>query len=434
MWFKKNKTKNKNWLYFFYSFFIILIPWQIRWIYSTPKLDGGTWEYGTLSIYASMIVLGLTALSFAFSFDLKPYFSKDKFVYLIFLYFFVTSIFSPNPKVSFYYLLIIVGAVLFAHIFRHVPKKLSLLMFVLSGFVQSILALYQFSAQEVVANKWLGMARHLPGTLGDSVVQFADHRILRAYGAFTHPNILGGFLFVSIMIALYLWFEFYKERQAEKWKLNISKGQFLYFIFLIISLSLASFAILASFSRSAVLALLTCVLLLLIFNAKQSNWLAVNVVAKFLVFFVLISMVFNLWVPGAWSSRIKSEGRLEAKSNQERISSWQHFYWEDIDDVLFGQGLGMNSYITYYKNENIKIYQAQPIHNVFVLILAEMGIIGFALLVLLLSRLVIFFKKADINFKIILVGLLIIAMLDHYLWTSWTGLLMLVFVIASLKK
>ncbi len=42
--------------------FVLLIPWQSRFIYKDVMLDGQIWQYGRLSIYASMIVLLLASL------------------------------------------------------------------------------------------------------------------------------------------------------------------------------------------------------------------------------------------------------------------------------------------------------------------------------------------------------------------------------------
>lgn len=424
----------KQLLYFFYALFIIALPWQTRWIFFDKTVQGDVWEYGRLGIYCSMLLLLMAALFFVLQKGLKPYFSKDKLFYISFGYFFLISLFSPVPQVSLYYIFLCLLAALFYLLYKTIPKYLSLKIFLFSGLLQSIFALYQFSGQKITANKWLGLASHLPMNLGDSVVEFSGHRILRAYGSFTHPNILGGFLFAIIMVGLYLWLKFYQDRQKEKWKVSLNKTQLFYFLFIITTLAFASFAILATFSRSALLALFFSIFCLLIIYIARSNWLAVNVIGKFVVFFVLISTVFNIWVPGAWQSRLIGDARLETKSSQERVSSLGQFYWQDGSDYLFGQGLGMNSLVTFYERGDKAIYDAQPIHNLFLLVLAEVGILGILLLAVIVFHLWPIFKKSECWFKFLFIGLIVISLFDHYIWTSWLGWFLFVFVLASLKK
>lgn len=430
----KKETAKKRLLFFFYGLLIILLPWQTRWIFFDQKIQGEVWEYGRLGIYASMLTLFLLAVSFACNTSLKPYFSKDKFLYISFIYFFIVSIFSPIPQISFYYLLMIFLAILFAYIFRHLPKVFSFSLLLLSGLLQSIFAIYQFSTQSIGANKWLGMASHLPQNLGDSVVEFSGIRILRAYGSFSHPNVLGGFLVLTIFAGIYLWISFYQDRQKEKWQKHLTATKLFYFLFIIASLIISSFALLASFSRSALLALAISLVSFFIISIIKKKWLTTIVVGKYIIFFILMIMVFNILVPNAWQSRIKSEGRLETKSNVERVDSFGHFYWNDWRDVLFGQGLGMNTFVSHQNNIDKPIYATQPIHNVFLLALAEIGILGIIFLFGILFKFWGVFKKANNLAKCLFFSFIIIAMFDHYFWTSWSGWLMMAFVLANLYK
>lgn len=426
-------SKN-NLLYFFYSLFIIVLPWQTRWIFFDPKIGGEVWEYGRLGIYFSMILLFIVAILFSLKINLKPYFSKDKLFYFSILYFLIINIFSPIPQVSYYYLILVLLAILFFYIFQNIPKIFSLKIFLFSGLIQSIYALYQFLSQRVLANKWLGLASHAPENLGDSVVEFSNQRILRAYGSLPHPNILGGFLLVVILVALYLWLKFYKENKIEKHKIEINKEKIFYFSFIISSISLASFAMLATFSRSAILVLLFSLVILLILYLQKKDWLSTIIIAKFILFFILIFTIFNIWMPGAWNSRIQSEGRLETKSTEERVNSFGQFYWQDTRDILFGQGLGMNSFVSHENNIEKEIYETQPIHNVFLLAIAEIGIFGLLLLLIYSIRLWPLLKKSDNYFKVLLLALLIVSLFDHYIWTTWIGWVLLFFALANLQK
>jgi len=46
------------------GFLLFLLPWQTIWIYQEKFLNGAKWEYGTLGLYATEILLWLCALLF----------------------------------------------------------------------------------------------------------------------------------------------------------------------------------------------------------------------------------------------------------------------------------------------------------------------------------------------------------------------------------
>lgn len=70
--------------------------------------------------------------------------------------------------------------------------------------IESILAIMQFMFQSTYFNKWFGLAYHDITIAGNSVVTTVSDKLLRPYGTLPHPNILGGFLAVAAIIALWL--------------------------------------------------------------------------------------------------------------------------------------------------------------------------------------------------------------------------------------
>ena len=52
---------------------VFLLPMQTRWIIKTGELNGGYWEYGTISLYSTDILLAVLLVLFVFSF-----FGKEK--------------------------------------------------------------------------------------------------------------------------------------------------------------------------------------------------------------------------------------------------------------------------------------------------------------------------------------------------------------------
>ena len=408
----------------FLSLFIVVFPWQVRWIFHDYTLGGSVWEYGRLSLYGSIIILLLAGLFFILSHKQEISFSKNKFLYFIFLYSIIVGLLSGAPIVYFYYLAIIYLAVLFAYLLRFLPKYFIFKIFLVSGLIQAVLAIYQFLTQRILPNKWLGLAAKLPSTLGTSVVEFADQRILRAHGALPHPNMLGGFFFLVIFLGIYLWIDFYKQEKKKVCQL----------VFVLFSLALSTYGLLTTLSRSAFLALALGLLSVLLINIFRKNWLVVGVVVKYLIAVILVFYSFTFWAPGAWSSRWQASGRLEKQSVEYRIDTLDQLNFKNYKNILVGQGLGLNTWGTYQANSEVEVYNVQPIHNIFILALAEVGILGIALLIMIL---VLIFKSAtrvDVLSTSLLLGLIVIGMFDHYLWTSWLGWLLLAFGLVNLYR
>ena len=433
--FFKDQNLNKNLFKFFLAIFIVLIPFHTRWIIFDLSFGADIWEYGRVSLYLNVLVLFLATLFFALSRRRQEfYFSKKWFLYFIFTYSIIVSFFSLYPLLSFHYLLFIYLAVLFAYLLKFSSKWFVFKAFLLSGFIQSLLAIGQTFSQKVGANKWLGLAEHLPATLGTSVVEIGELRLLRAYGSLPHPNILGGFLFVVIFVGLYLWINFYRQELAEDKKEKISKKKILELVFIISSLAVSSFALLASFSRSALLALLLSLFSVLLINIFRRSWLTASMIAKYLILFILVFISFNIWWPGTWASRFDFSSRLEQKSVEERISTLDQLNWNNYRNGFIGQGLGMNTLATYYQYPEKKIYDVQPIHDIFILMLAEVGAIGAFLLFNVVRMIIKSANQVDVMSTSLILGLLIIGLFDHYLWTSWTGWLLMAFALVNLYR
>ncbi len=419
---------------FFLGLFVISLPLQTRWIFSDQLFDGQIWEYGRLSLYITMIILLLSALFFALSHKKEIYFSKNKFLYFIFAYSIIISILSPIPSVSLYYLGIIYIAILFGYLLRFVSKTWILSLILFSGLIQSIIALQQLFQQKIVANKWLGIAEHLSETLGTSVVEFMDQRFLRVYGLLPHPNILAGFLFLTIFSAIYLWIDIYTEKKEEKWVNFLNTHNVKKVIFILLTLILSTYALLATFSRSAVIALIISLFSVLLINIFKNKWVIVQIILKYIVLFIVIFYSFNLYFPSLWNVRLEITGRLEAQSIEERVDSFSQIDLQDTRSIIFGQGLGMNTYFTYNTNKLSNAYEAQPIHNIFILLFAEIGIIGVFILLSIVKKIIKSAKEADLLSTSVLLGFGIIGLFDHYIWTSYIGWLLVCLAVSLLYK
>jgi hypothetical protein len=83
-------------------------------------------------------------------------------------------------------------------IFRRVIQIL-----IFTGLFQSIIGIWQFIIQKSVGLFWLKESQISPSIDGVAKILIDEEMYIRAYGLFPHPNILGGFLLVSIILSLF---------------------------------------------------------------------------------------------------------------------------------------------------------------------------------------------------------------------------------------
>ena len=347
--------------YLFYLF-IFLLPWQTRWIWHYFEIGGETSQYLSFSLYGTEILLWLIlVLTIIYKIKVKDEeitilnFKILDFYILFFLFFIVailTILWAQNLQVAFYYLTkFLTGFALLIFIinFKFSFKKIGW-AFVFAGLGQAILGIYQFLAQKVFVCKWLGLAEQLPQTLGVSVIEVNGLRLLRAYGAFTHPNILGGFLAICLAVLIILIF-LAKTKKAS--------------IFLWLFLPILLAGLFFTFSKSAFLALGAGLLFIIIFV-----FLSQDVEAKFnlsqiiLVIFTVLAILAIIY-QGPVLARIKGESRLEQKSFAERS-----LYFEQAKNLIkenWFKGVGLGNYtLALYNQLSDKqpVWYYQPVHNV----------------------------------------------------------------------
>ena len=413
--------------------FIFLLPWQTRLILKEGDLDG-YWEYGTVSVYGtgillcflfllaivSLVIDKLQIQNYKSQINYKFKITKIATVAIFFLVFASLSIFWAESKIvalmAGLRLVEGVGLFLILQIFNFDWKKFSW-AFILSALIQASLGIYQFLIQTTFASKWLGMALHDPATLGTIVVEASSERWLRAYGSLPHPNMLGAFLAIGMFLAIIL----YQKSLASRGK-----------IILVSIFSILAFGLFTTFSKSAILAFVIVLLFFLvgsfIFKEVKENR---QLLSKSICLFALVAIIFSIifWEPVA--TRVRGTGRLEAKSTNERISYFGES-WQLIKSHPF-LGVGLGNYTLALHNEinpNLKSWEYQPVHNIYLLVLAELGIFGFTLFLLLLASFFmplqnnrtwynLFDHRNTVFFLILLVGLF-----DHYFWTLYFGIIL----------
>src|SRR3990167_2572769 len=208
--------------YGFYLF-LFLLPWQTRLIWREARLNGFTWEYGRLSLYATQLLLLALLLLYGVWLARLGRLRLHKFTRLlarfrepaVLIYWFCVALvavaglsllWALEVQIAYYRWLVLAQAVAlmsFVTLFDLKLEKIAV-AFVASAAVQGIFAIWQFLTQYVPANKWFGLAEHLSTIGGSIILQTDSERWLRAYGSLPHPNILAGWLVVGVLFLLYL--------------------------------------------------------------------------------------------------------------------------------------------------------------------------------------------------------------------------------------
>lgn len=295
--------------------------------------------------------------------------------------------------------------------------------FLTSILFQATLAIYQFLSQNSFAFKYLGLAEHNPQDLGVAVIETSTGRWLRAYGGLDHPNILGGVLAISLILAAYF--------LAKKKMLDSSKEVW-ESIFLFIFYFFGLFALLFTFSRSAWLSFVVGLAILLVILIRQHDrWVLGRYIA--LLFFSIVLAVIALFpYQELLQTRLLAAGRLEEKSLTERQEYLIQAETALKTNWLFGVGVG-NYTVVLKDRELIKkpAWDYQPVHNSFILLWAETGLFS---LIFFLGFLICLIKK-DRREKFswaIFVALIIIMLFDHWLLSLPFGLVFLFLILGLL--
>lgn len=416
------KNKVERMVEYLIYIFVFFLPFQTKYILLSAETN-----YNEIAIYLNYLILSILLLVFFLYFFKykKPSsdFNIPKYCLILLgldLFVFVSALVSPNFSLSFfrYFLFLLTIALFFVFFNFNFSLKRVALIFILSIFLQSIIGLGQFFTQEVFSNKYLGISAHDPSVLGVSVLEGDFGRFVRSYGGQDHPNIFAALVFFALIFCLLLIFKF----NLKVWQKNI-----LYFIYLALLLSLLS-----SFSRSAWIAFIlstTLIFVLLLFENNKKNLKKYLPIFSFSVLFLLI---FFIILKPFILIRFNSNSRLELISNNERVEQIYSSGYIIRDNLWLGLGYGLYHQKLLNLNQDLEPYQAQPVHNVFLLILAEIGIWG--LLFFIWFLMYIFNKSARgpyyfINFSLFL-GIFVFMIFDHWLWSLPFGLLILFFILA----
>ncbi|MBN2585041.1 O-antigen ligase family protein [Patescibacteria group bacterium] len=304
---------------------------------------------------------------------------------------------------------------------------------------QSLLAMGQYFNNHSLGLTWLGESVLEPAKSGIPVVLIDGARQLRAHGTLPHANVLGGYLTVSLAIMWPLLFGTGKKISQVAWWLIAGVG----LIGLILSLSRSAWVMLIV-GGVAVCAWLVWKHCARFWSGLKSGWPVI------LAVIVIILTQWQAIVP-RWSS---DPDLVEQISVNSRIVQWEEF--KKIYGLHTITGVGVGQYFlnvwqpeatanwqyrsdlggwSYSSAKSLNYYQ--PVHDVYLLALAELGPIGLGLLLWIIGAAVYLtirlWWRASVWGLAGLWGVATIAgigLTDHYWWTLPGGRLMFMLVLS----
>lgn len=489
---KKIKTLPID-LWFFIGF-LLTFTLSVRKVLFYFPIQGAFNEYTGIYLYASDIFLCLTFASWLLiilrnkllnlsSFKLWINSTKLNFVLILPAFLtilsFISILWSPNKLISVYqsiklsefYLLYLYSALrLIPFILNkknkmfHVEHFLGILIAL--GFIQSIIGISQVIIQHSIGLIWLKESLVAPSIPGVAKIILRGHRVIRAYGLMPHPNILGGYLLLSL-ISFFCLVDLkninvpcgtFSESSTTSFQNKISKKRFFdinYWIAWIIFPILA-LGLLTTLSKSAIIGL---ILALLFLNVPRGTFLK-SIDSKNLInqlkralkkmfhvehlriyltsLTVLILAAIFILKPNFHSIFIQSLVEREIYLNLA--------YKTIIASYLIGLGAGQFVWKMGALSKNpLKSWQYQPVHNVFLLIWSELGVFGLGIVLAMFWHLLrprystltiskheysfLSIEKIRSYFQAVLLGYIFIMLFDHYFWDIQQGNLMLWMVI-----
>jgi len=381
--------------------FFFLLPLQTHLTFFTPMYEGRVWSFGVQRIFAMEIFLGIFLLALLFATSTTKSFFQKKYLWLIWIGIIFYAWAAGSLEALHLFRLIGVGIATSVSIKRFGAQTI-LTSFVVGMLLVSIFGAFQYLEQTSPGTKWLGISSHAPEVLGDSVVLVKGERILRSYGVFEHPNIFGGYLVVAIISVLLLFSQKIKDQSN-------TKNHSMLFIWLVIFFS----ALVWTFSRSAWLGLIT-IGLILYWMFKKKYLEKIKLKIKPLALLSSLGLIIIVFVI-SWSAIQTRLGQnylqndFEQRSISERVEGFEK--WKEIFSENWLLGTRVGNYTADFD---------KPVHNSFLLALAEIGVIGSLFFTICFYGVFCENKKALILF----LPFVMIAMFDHYLWSSYAGLVL----------
>lgn len=296
------------------------------------------------------------------------------------------------------------GGVLGWHLTKPGPRKIILMGFLLGGLLQALVGLGQFAAGSSLGLWVLGERSFSSETPGIAQAVIDGKLILRSYSTLPHPNVLAFLMLVCSNLALFMALRQYQYPAR------------LFFATLTILFSLA---LLTSLARLGIVLWLVSTAVIVALNLKNlhlSSRKGLKVGAVLGAILILTALTPPLY--SLFSGLVDMDAPTVAKRIElarVAVSLW-------LENPVSGVGLG-NFVVRLGEIPSPEwVRFLQPAHNTYLLVLAEVGIIGLAFWGTLAGLALVRTYQVRMWLPaLILAEVLVAGIFDHYFWTLQQG-------------
>ena len=412
----------------FYLFFAF-VPFRVGTFLFTPEVySSGLFNPYTgyfLHVSEILLVVGLLFL-FAERFasknqkgkklskNLKDFFVKDP-VFLLFIVFVFLSLFSVlfsvDARNSVFYVIRFVELIVVYKLVSGGFLNFSRLMGIFVGvmFIQSIISILQYYLQTDLGLRFFGEPVLDSAAKGIASVDLYGDKVIRPYGTFAHPNILGMYMVFAF------WFLICLSSKIRDRLVLVCLG------FLFLS------TLLLSFSRSAWLAFVLSGIFYMFLRGGKTY---VRYIVSFVILFFVVSYAL-----GVGDLLMHRAGILFADSAFSERLMFMDISVRMLLDNPFGVGIGNFTVVMQdYSAEKLFPWNFQPVHNIFLLAFAEVGWIGGLSLIVLLAFVLKKAMEIKKYFLPVVIGVCVLAggLFDHYFLSLFQGQVLFVLFLASI--
>ncbi|MEK7498258.1 MAG: O-antigen ligase family protein [Patescibacteria group bacterium] len=396
--------------------FLLLIPFGIK------KVEAiFVYSWGSKPIFLHMIDIAILALFVMWcmrrGWNDVPHSLTTKALLLFGGITIISLGFAFHRGLGFYTLLhLLSGIFLYFYFSSHsfLKQEMAFRGILVGVVLQTIVGLLQFKAQKSIGISYLGEILFGPFVRGTANFYFGAEKLVRVPGTFLHTNVLGAFLLMGSLLILYFLLRSKKISSVVGWSL-------LYYG--------TNLLLLLTFSRSSITTVSICTLIYCVVSYKTYRLKIFRaLVVWFFVFLTLWGMFGNVL-------KARFENSFNELSYKHRVIYNEIGVQVVIQHPLLGVGIG--NFTDYAFRE--KLYQArqlsisylyQPIHNLYLLIAAETGVLGLlaflAFLVLLFKSRMreVFASERVLVLFCVVGGFLVLGVADHYFWDLEQGITM----------
>lgn len=344
-------------------------------------------------------------------------------------YIFINILFAYSRQVAFLHWLRFAEFTLFSVYIYQTKPRLERVVLCLSVAIlySTLIGMLQFILQRSIGGPFWFLGERLffqntPGIAQASLyimngfIKINTGLVLRAYATFPHPNVFGGFIAILFPLVVYV---FLKEKQK-----YVSA-------FLCLTLIASVLGLVITFSRSAIItagfaAILVCVTKLQLFIRTNRIQLLAGLVLVLLLSSIILVMSQDL-TPTSETLSIRQQLTVSS------VKIWRQ-------SPLIGVGLGNFLLELPEAVPSKTVYFLQPVHNIYLLVLSECGLIGLFSFIAILAIAIIYqinimrsnSSPGASGYLLLSLGVMLtLGLADHYLLTLQQGQL-LFFTVLSL--